>query len=335
MRLWVIFALLVLPLMCLSQGASTKEPVKVAVTMPILKAIVEEVGGEHVEVISLSQQNVDPHSYEPSVEAILGALSEASLIVMSGPSHLPIEEKIGELLEERLIKASVVDYRDYEAMGLLLLSIPRAGVTNPHGYFFSFSGQKAIAKACTAKLKKIDPANVDYYEEKLGRYLQRLSTLERRIKAMDIGGLSIIIGGPDLQYLAEDLDLKVVDIIVKAHGAEPSTQDVLRVINLIKEGGAAVVVMSDIEVGENSALLGILKENNIPYIIVPVSELVEEPELIPLVTASLLKSNMKGVVGAKAAGGPLDVVAIPSLAANLILLILIIVLLVKVKKYAR
>ncbi len=336
MRFWTGPVLILLfGLLLISQVASVENPVKVAVTMPVLGAIVEEVGGESVQVVSLLPPNVDPHSYEPGVEAVLGSISGASLIVMSGPSHLPLEEKVKRLSEEELIKIPILDYRDYEATGLLLLSVPGTGATNPHGYIFSFSGQKAIAKACAAKLERIDPAKADYYEENLGRYLRRLSTLEERVKAMGISDMKVIIGGPDLQYLAEDLDLKVVDMIVKAHGIEPSTQDLSKMINSVKEGEADVIILSDIEVSENSALLGALRENKIPYIIVPIRELTEDPELIPLVTASLLKSSLEGeVVGAKASGGFLDMITVPSLAANLVLFILSILLLVKVRRYA-
>ncbi|MCD6535600.1 MAG: metal ABC transporter substrate-binding protein [Thaumarchaeota archaeon] len=336
MRFWMGIGLLVLFIfLALNQGAALENQVKVAVTMPVLGAIVEDIGGEHVQVVSLLPPNVDPHSYEPSVEKVLGSISKASLIVMSGPSHLPLEEKVRRLSEEGVIKTPILDYRDYETMGLLLLSVPGTGAINPHGYFFSFSGQRAIAKACAAKLSRIDPDHAEYYERRLGRYLQRLSALEERIKAMGINGMKVIIGGPDLQYLAEDLDLKILDMIVKAHGIEPSTQEISKIINLIKSGDAAVVIVSDIEVSENSALLGTLKENKIPYIIVPISELMDEPELIPLVTASLLKSNLeRQVVGAKATGGFLDMVAVPSLAANLVLFTLMILLLIKVRRYA-
>ncbi|MCS7132947.1 MAG: zinc ABC transporter substrate-binding protein [Aigarchaeota archaeon] len=334
MRLYMALALLSILLTGLSQGASSETQVKVAVTMPALGAVVEEVGGERVQVISLLPQNVDPHSYEPSIESILEAISGASMVVMSGPSHLPIEEKIRRLAEEGLLTASITDHRDYEIAGLLLLRIPETGVINPHGYFFSFSGQMSIAKACAAKLKKIDPLNANYYEERLSRYLQRLSKLEERIKAMDVGGVDVIIGGPDLQYLAEDLDLNVVDIVVKAHGVEPTTQDVIKAINMVKKGEASAVIMSDIEAGENPTLLGMLRDNDIPYVIVPVSELVDEPELIPLVTASLMKNGLGGgAAGTKTTGGLMDFIAVPSLAANLVLLLLVILLLIKVKRY--
>ncbi|RLG07329.1 MAG: hypothetical protein DRN65_03715 [Thaumarchaeota archaeon] len=336
MRFWMGIGLLVLFIFfALNQGAALENQVKVAVTMPVLGAIVEDIGGEHVQVVSLLPPNVDPHSYEPSVEKVLESISKASLIVMSGPSHLPLEEKIRRLSEEGVIKTPILDYRDYENMGLLLLSVPGTGSINPHGYFFSFSGQRAIAKACAAKLSRIDPDHAEYYERRLGRYLQRLSALEERIKAMGINGMKVIIGGPDLQYLAEDLDLEILDMIVKAHGIEPSTQEISKIIDLIKSGDAAVVVVSDIEVNENSALLGALKENKIPSIIVPMSELVDEPELIPLVTASLLKSSLeRQVVGAEATGGFLDMVAVPSLAANLVLFTLTVLLLIKVRRYA-
>lgn len=333
MRAYIIVAFILLCFLFVDQadGISPGGQVKVAVTMPALGAIVEEVGGDRVEVVSLLPRDADPHSYEPSLEFILNALSNTSLIVASGPSHLPVEERIQRLVEEGVIDSLVVDYRDYESMGLLLLTIPEIGATNPHGYFYSFSGQKAIAKACAEKLKKIDPANSNYYEERLRKYLQKISMLEDRIRAVGVSGTSVVIGSPITQYLAEDLDLKVVGMMMKAHGIEPTTREILENMDLVKDGKAKLVLMSDVEADENPALVKLLEENNIPYVVVPVNQLAEEPEMIPLVAAFMMKEN---VVKRGVAGQVSDFITAPSIAANIVLLVLVILLLIRVRKNA-
>ena len=310
------------------------EKIRVIVTAPVLKSVVKAVGGDLVEVKSILPPGVDPHSYEPSIEDVVKTVSNASLIVMTGPHHLPIEEKIEKLAEEGLIKVPIINYEDYEVTGLTILKIPETGAENPHGYFYSISGLKAIAKACAIKLSKIDPRKSEQFEKNLEEYLQRLTALEERIAYMRVSGEKIILGGPILQYLAEDLDLEIVDIIVPAHGLEPSSKDISEAIQLVRGGKAQLVIISDREAAEYPALIKAFRENEVPFAIVPVMELSDTPELLPLVTASLLKSNLhESLIKYSPSTSFADAVLMPSLIANLVLAIFVILLLIKVRRY--
>src|SRR5437016_12205691 len=59
------------------------EKLRVASVSTIDTEIVQQVGGEHVEVAALVQPGVDPHEYEPT-PADLRKVSEAQLILTSG-----------------------------------------------------------------------------------------------------------------------------------------------------------------------------------------------------------------------------------------------------------
>jgi len=312
------------------------EKIRIVVTAPTLKSLVEAVGGDLVDVRSILPPGVDPHSYEPSIEDVLKAVSNASLIVMTGPHHLPIEEKIEKLAKEGLVKTPIINYRGYEVMGLTILRIPETGAENPHGYFYSTSGLKAIAKACAAKLSKIYPKYSELFKENLRRYLERLAAIEEKVKDMKVAGGKIILGGPTLQYLAEDLRLEIVDVVIPAHGLEPSSRDLAEVVKLVKSGEASLVMLSDREAAENPALIRSFHENEVPYVIVPVTVLSENPELLPIVAASLLKSNPCEGDGAYASSMSLaDALLVPSLIANLILTVFVVLLLAKVRRYGR
>ena len=331
----LLAALLLASILASTASTAAEEKVQVVVTAPVLKNLVEKIGGERVEVRSLLPPGVDPHSYEPDINTILSSVSHASLIVMTGPHHLPIEEKIEALSKEGVIKIPIINYRDYESAGLLILSIPETGAENPHGYFYTYSGLKAIAKACALKLSKIDPEGSDYYKQNLDKYLAEISALEARIRSMDVADTKIVLGGPVLQYVASDLDLKVVDMIILAHGLEPSSEDVAKAVNLIKRGDAGLVLISDREAADNPGVIKALESNGAPYAIVPVIALSDKPELIPLVTAALLKSGLQrsSAVGSAPSSDLVDAVLAPSLVANLVLITLVILLLIKVRRY--
>jgi len=326
--------LLILAASVLSQASAQEDrKILVAVTAPPLGEVVREVGGEFVEVKNIIPLGAEPHSYEPGIQEVISSIQNASLIVMTGPHHLPVEERIQRLSEEGLIKTTILDYRNYQETGLVILNIPGVGVPNPHGYLYSISGLKAIAKACFNKLSKIKPEESGYFNKRLKTYLQKLSSLEEKINKMNLKGAKVILGGPILQYVAEDLGLKVEEVIVKAHGAEASSEEIMEAIRLVKNGEASLILLSDLEVAENSALLKSLQENRIPYAVVPLLELSDKPELTPFVTASLLKSEVQPIVGARASSSLSEILFFPSLLANIILLFLLILLILKVRRY--
>jgi len=326
--------LLILVFSALSQAsAQGTEKILVVVTAPPLGSVVEKVGGDLVEVRSILPPGAEPHSYEPGIQEIISSIRDASLVVMTGPHHLPVEEKIQRLSEEGLIKIPILDYRDYEEMGLIILSIPQTGAPNPHGYVYSIRGLKAVAKACVSELSRIYPKGSSYFNERLKAYLQRLSELEKKVSGMNVRDVRIILGGPVLQYVAEDLGLKVEKIIMHGHGAEPSSEDVIEAIKLAKGSGKFYVLLSDIELSESSTLLRALQENNVPYIIVPLTELSDQPELAPVITATLLRSGFQMVEGERPPSSISEILFLPSLLANLVLGFFLILLILKVRRY--
>jgi len=314
-------------------SAQEADKILVVVTAPPLGSVVEKVGGDLVEVRSILPPGAEPHSYEPGIQEIVSSIQDASLIVMTGPHHLPVEERIQRLSEEGLIKTSILDYRDYEETGLMILSIPQTGAPNPHGYVYSIRGLKAIAKACVSELSRIYPEGSSYFNERLRAYLQRLSELEKKLSGMNVRGMRVILGGPVLQYVAEDLGLKVEKIIMHGHGAEPSSEDVIEAIKLAKESRESYMLLSDLELSESSTLLRALQENNVPYIIVPLTELSDQPELAPVITATLLRSGFQMAEGERPPSSISETLFLPSLLANLVLGFFLILLILKVRRY--
>jgi len=304
--------------------------VPVLVTAPPLKTVVEAVGGDRVEVKSILPAGADPHSYEPTAQELLSLVSNASLIVMTGPHHFPVEERLGELAEEGLLRVPIIDYRDYLDYGLSILRIPDTDIPNPHGYIYSITGLKAIAKACAAELSRIDPKNSDYYEKRLRSYLEKLSSLEERIRRIGVEGMRVVLGGPALQYLAEDLGLRVEGMILKAHGAEPSPEDVMNAVKAVRDERVELVMLSDLELKDNPELARMLRENGVRYVVIPLLEVSDQPELAPLLAAALLKSNVQDYGGS--ATSVLELMAFPSLLANLILLLFLVLLVMKVRR---
>ncbi len=272
----------------ISPSAQEQEPVVVAVTAPSLTEVVECVGGQYVEVLELVPPGADPHTYDPPLNELLSKLSRADLVVMTGPSHLVIEEKIRELEEQGMISVKIIDYTDYVAEGMTLLNNPITGKPNPHGYIFSYTGLEAIAKALAKALAAERPELRNYFQEKAGSFINMLAREESVVQEMSSSAPRIGLLTPILQYAAADAGIGVGAVMLPELGVEASQQQIDDFISKWREGLFDVVVTTDMEASRLGKVVDALKASGIPVAVIPLSTLKSSPHLIPvaLVTAA-------------------------------------------------
>lgn len=268
--------------------AQERVSVVVAVTAPSLTEVVECVGGRYVEVLELVPPGADPHTYDPPLNELLSKLSRADLVVMTGPSHLVIEEKVRELEEQGMISVRIVDYTDYIAEGMTLLNNPITGKPNPHGYIFSYAGLKAIAKALAKALAAEKPELRDYFQERAESFINILAKEEFVVQGMSSSAPRIGLLTPILQYAAADAGIGVGALMLPELGVEASQQQIDDFIDKWREGLFDVVVTTDMEASRLGKVVDALKAAGIPVAIIPISTLKSSPHLIPvaLVTAA-------------------------------------------------
>ncbi|RLE87792.1 MAG: hypothetical protein DRJ49_05955, partial [Thermoprotei archaeon] len=152
------------------------QKVYILTTISYLVPIVKAIGGAMVEVECLIPQGADPHYYELT-PADISKLEKADIVVMTGPSHLPVEAKIEEIIRERGLSKVIVNYKNYTKLGFNLLKLPN-GKVNPHGYFLSLRGIRAISKSIAKALAIINPENTSYYSRNLEEYLNKINDIE-------------------------------------------------------------------------------------------------------------------------------------------------------------
>jgi ABC-type Zn uptake system ZnuABC Zn-binding protein ZnuA len=316
-------------------SSANGEKILVAAVVTQLASVVREVGGEKIEVVTILPPYTDPHHYEPSMDSLLNTLSKAKLVVTTGPHHLAVEEKIYQVINEGLVKVRVVSLPDYERNGLKLLINPKTGDVNIHGYFYSIEGLKAIASAITEELIEVDSINKQYYVERLNDYLTRLNKIEETISLLSKNNrydVRVITYTPIMQYVIEDLGLKLVDIVVSEVDVEPSEKDLSNMLTRLINREADYMLFSDIEAIENPKLLDLLSRQGLRYYIIPLSSLAETPEFASLSTAILVSSpNISYNVEVESPS--FNILLMLSILANIVLLFIIILLIIKVRKH--
>lgn len=294
--IFLILSCLIIFTLLMTKHVLTMREIYVVTVMPYLNRVVKVIGGIHVKVDSIIPYGVDPHNYEPSINELL-KVYRAQIIVMTGPSHLPVEEKIKSMIAKGEIKAIVVDYRDYLKQGLKPLYLPN-GEINPHGYFISYNGLKAIAKAILNALIRVDPEHSKYYKDNFESYIKYLNSILNASKHVtkDLN-VSVCLLTPIMSYVLRDLNIRSSLIVMYSHEYEPSLRDLNVIVKKYRCGLFDVVIVSSLEYLKLKKIIDYLESNNVPIIVVDTLSkcFVEHPELIILETALKAREYASGV----------------------------------------
>ncbi|MCD6428550.1 MAG: zinc ABC transporter substrate-binding protein [Desulfurococcales archaeon] len=291
--------------------------ISIAVTAAPLAFVASFIGGDRVAVNLLIPAGVDPHHFEPSTTFLVSSLSNVSIVLMTGPSHLIIESRIDELARGGIVKAYIIDYRDYVRHGLTLLANPRTGKVNPHGYLFTYSGLLAAASALAEVLEEIDPEHKDYYLSRLQEFESMLLKDNQTVRELLPGSIRVALFTPILQYVISELGLRCTEVLLQEPEAELSESALKELISAYSSGKFDVLLLTDFMATKYSKVLELLKSNGIPYIVVPISSLENTPHLIPVVVAGALNSFKdsllnRGCSAASTGVGDFDMSEIPA-----------------------
>jgi ABC-type Zn uptake system ZnuABC Zn-binding protein ZnuA len=215
--------IILLSMLILSAGVNADDAFTVVCTTTALEALVEQVGGDCVDVVSLVQPGVCPSHFDVRPSHV-DEVSQSSLVVYHG-----VEPWL-----EGLIEAS--QNTDVEQLNL-------AGEWNT----------PALAAAKIEEIRdvlvRIDPENADYYKENAEKGLQELDEIKDAIKreadALDLSTIPVLCMGWQ-KFLVEWMGFT----IAKTY-APPETLSIKDVNELIETGidQKAVLVIDNLQSG--------------------------------------------------------------------------------------
>lgn len=214
------------PLGC-GQTAEHKPPdskVRVVVSIAPQASLVEQVGGKHVEVITLIGPAESPATYQPS-DAQVSSLMRAAVYFRIG---VPFENGPWFRGIERSGKPVVVDLRQ----GIDLRDIRghhhkhQRGLQgkDPH-IWLSPRNLKIMAATIAKTFAGIDTAHAQQYTNNLATVEQRLDQADRTIRAMTepIRGKAFIVFHPGWGYFADEYGLQQIEIEIE--GKQPADHE--------------------------------------------------------------------------------------------------------------
>ena len=152
--------------------ANKSQKLHVVVTTAMIADLVQNVGGDSIEVTAIMGPGVDPHLYK-ATQGDLKKLRLADIVVYNG---LHLEGKMGEVLEKMSATKSVIAvteglYKDFFISDTLF-----QGNYDPH-IWFDVQLWKRCIPGVLQVLQNNDSANSEYFASQANRYSARLDSL--------------------------------------------------------------------------------------------------------------------------------------------------------------
>jgi len=240
----------------LAHAASLPEPLNIVVTIPVLKDLTEQVGGPHVQVISLLNGYENEHTYSPKPSDLV-AVRKARLLFEIG---IGLEVWVSSLVKSagspslRVITTSqgiglIRDHgghRDGAYQGRE--TIGSGG--NPH-IWLDPENVAIMLRHITEALIAADPAHATDFRNHQALYLQQLDRLRKELsdRVKQLPDRRFIAHHPAWPYMARRFGFEVAATIQMQSGTEPSALQLQSLVGKIKKDQIKVIV-SEIQLSQ-------------------------------------------------------------------------------------
>lgn len=238
MKKLIILSLAVFLLLSCRQAPPPQDKIKVVSSIYPISSLIQKVGGDQVEVVTLLPLGASPHTFEPRAREIK-AFSQAKVFFAVGAGLDFWAKKLVTSASPELL---VVDL----SQGLPLIEeaeeheehVPSTGGKhyNPHYWLDPVLAQK-MAEKIALTLSQADPRNRDYYQQRLGETQKELAALDQEIRAVtkQFTIREFISFHPAWTYFARRYNLKQAGVIETSPGKEPTAKELAAIIAAAKK----------------------------------------------------------------------------------------------------
>jgi manganese/iron transport system substrate-binding protein len=218
---------------CESRPSQTQSaaPQKIGVvtTMTVLGDMIQQVGGEKVEVQALVPPGGDVHTYQPTPEDIK-RVSQSRIVFYNGV-HLE------DWLDGTIRSASKPDLPIVVLAEGLPIIQESGEEPNPH-LWLDIANAKIYVEKIRDGLSKIDSGNAGYYADRAKNYLGQLDELDKWIQAevetIPKARRKLVTFHDAFPYFAKRYGFDLVGFVVESPGKEPSARETTALVRRIK-----------------------------------------------------------------------------------------------------
>ena len=244
-----IFVSAALLVASLASAASPNEPLSIVVTIPVLKDLVQQVGGPNVRVTSLLSGYENEHTYSPRPSDLV-AVRKARLLFEVG---IGLEVWVSSLVKNagspslRVVTTS-------QGIGLIRDHTGHREGTHQGGEITGSDGNPHIwldpenvaimLRHITEALIAADPAHATDFRTRQAIYLRKLDQLRKELsdRVKSLPDRRFVAHHPAWPYMARRFDFDMAATILVQSGAEPSALQLQSLIGKIKKERIKVIV---------------------------------------------------------------------------------------------
>ncbi len=246
-----VFALTLLILLAASQYSFCEQKVNVVATTSDLADLARNIGGDKVNVVSLSKGNQDLHTIEPRPSMVIN-IKNADMLIVVGMDLDMWAKSLADAARNSKVMIGSRGYVDASA-NIVKLDVPAKVDAsmgdihiygNPH-YWISPANGRIIVKEICDKLIELQPENAGYFKKNYDDYVSKLDQSIKKWKEMlkPFSGTKIITYHESWPYFAEEFDLKIDGFIEPKPGISPSPSHVLSLEEKIKSDGVKLILV--------------------------------------------------------------------------------------------
>lgn len=235
-----------------SAVAAGADRVAVVTTSTDLKALVQAVGKERVQVESLAPPLHDPHALEVK-PGQLSKIKDASLLVRIGLDHEPwLDRALRTLGDRRFVRDSPNYLDSSKGIQLLQAETPRVRAdkgTHVHGfgnthYWLDPQNGNPITAAILEALARLAPGDRVYFEANRKRFLDQLDErLKVWLRAMaPLKGTRVVTVHEAWPYFAQRFGLVIVAVVEPTPGVPPSPSYLAGLIQKMRDAGIKLLI---------------------------------------------------------------------------------------------
>lgn len=224
---------------------------KVVATTTTFASLVRAVGGDKVEVKSISLPKFNTHFFQPKFSDVRN-VQKADLFVQAGLDH--------ELWTDAILEAAGKPklFRGAEnniqmSKGIKLLDVPESNLSrlegdvhifgNPH-IWMSPENARIMALTLLERFKRHNPENAAYYEENTKKFLE---VLDRKIPewkevTAHVRGQEVVSYHKDIIYFADFMGFTAKQYFEPKPGIPPTPKDLIALQNYMKENRIKAII---------------------------------------------------------------------------------------------
>ena len=219
---------------------------KVVALHPLMGDLARQVGGDHVEVVSLMTANDDPHHFNPTPTTLLKAKG-AKIYLASG---MGLETYLGKLRDTLGNSATIIEVgKTIPARKIDVSDDDHVHVHGEHGnhgshgavdphWWHRVSNMQRAADVVAKAFASADPEHASYYESKAKNYRKELAQLHswvrREVTRIPTKNRKLATAHASFGYFCGEYGFESLSIKGINKGGQPSAKELAEIVQIIR-----------------------------------------------------------------------------------------------------